>query len=130
MEIYPNSPMTAYPPSGNCRTIYGDPSGARTTPVIMEWELVQGEFSDEHPYDEINFVLDGELHVESEGECVVAQQGDTVRVLAGSIGVYRAPRYARMLLVYDHNPFGVETAVHFNRSLRSTSENESSTVSA
>lgn len=116
-ELYRKEPLIAYPPSGSCRVIYGDPAGRRATPVLMEWELRAGEFSDEHPHDEFNVVIEGELHVDSDGETVVAGVGDTVRVIAGSIGTYRAPVYARMLLVYDHNPAGLPTVVHGNRSL-------------
>lgn len=122
VELYLKEPLVAYPPSGNCRIIYGDPRGARTTPVLMEWELLAGEFSDEHPHDEFNIVIEGELHVDSDGRTVVAGVGDTVRVVAGSIGTYRAPEYARMLLVYDHNPAGLPTVVHGNRSLVSPEE--------
>ena len=49
----------------------------------MEWELTAAEWRDRHPHDELNFILEGELHVESEGTTVVAGVGDTVRVQAG-----------------------------------------------
>ena len=59
-----------------------------------------------HPFDETNYVLEGVLHVESDGQSVVAAAGDTVTVTAGSAGRYWAPDYARMLAVYAPNPEG------------------------
>jgi ethanolamine utilization protein EutQ (cupin superfamily) len=79
--------------------------------VITEWELTGAQWVDQHPYDEFNFVLEGELHVESEGASVVARVGDLVRVPAHSPGRYLAPEHARMLAVYDHNPVGAPSTV-------------------
>ncbi len=72
----------------------------------MEWELTGAQWTDEHPHDEFNYVPEGELHVESNGELAVAHVGDLVRVVANSQGRYFAPRHARMLAIYDHNPSG------------------------
>ncbi|MGD9958317.1 cupin domain-containing protein [Nocardioides sp.] len=92
------------------RTIFGDSSEAWTRPVIMEWELTGAQWTDRHPHDEFNVVLEGELHVECDGETVVARPGDMVRVLAHSQGRYFAPGHARMLAIYDHNPDGVASS--------------------
>jgi len=87
-----------------------DPDDAGWQDVaVMEWELTAAEWKDRHPHDELNFVLEGELHVESEGTTVVAGVGDTVRVHGGSHGRYWAPVYARMLAVYGPNPDGAES---------------------
>ncbi len=72
----------------------------------MEWELAAAQWTDEHPYDEYNFVLEGELHVETNGEIAIARVGDLVRVTANSQGRYFAPQHARMLAIYDRNPGG------------------------
>ena len=72
--------------------------------AVMEWELTCAEWTDRHPHDEFNYVLEGELHVESQGQTVVARTGDLVRVLGGCLGRYAAPRYARMLAIYGPNP--------------------------
>ena len=50
------------------------------------------------------------LHVESDGQTVVAAAGDTVTLTAGSVGRYWAPGYARMLAIYSPNPDGLPSA--------------------
>lgn len=72
--------------------------------VFSEWELEAGTWTDLHHHDELNYVLEGELHVESEGVSVVAGPGDTVVVRAGHLGRYTAPQYARMAAVFGPNP--------------------------
>lgn len=74
--------------------------------AISEWELERAGWTDAHPHDEINIVIDGELHVETNGETVVLHAGDTVTVTAGSTGSYWAPRHARMIGIYGPNPDG------------------------
>ena len=93
------------------RPVFGSSTGAWTQPVMTEWELRGAQWTDEHPYDEFNYVLDGELHVECEGVVAIARAGDLVRVTAHSRGRYFAPRHARMLAIYDHNPAGAPTTV-------------------
>lgn len=82
------------------------PAGAWSGPIISEWELTGEAWTDEHTHDEFAYVLEGQLHVESEGVTVVANVGDMVCVPAGSIGKYYAPQYARMLGIYGPNPDG------------------------
>jgi len=91
------------------RTIIDQPGPAWTGIQLMEWQLTRAEWTDRHPHDEVNYVLDGELHVESDGETVVAGPGDTVVVAAGSKATYAAPDHARMLAIYGPNPEGLES---------------------
>jgi ethanolamine utilization protein EutQ (cupin superfamily) len=88
------------------RSIIDQPGPAWTGFALMEWELTAAEWTDRHPHDEVNYVLAGELHVESDGETVVAGPGDTVLVHAGSKARYAAPHHARMLAIYGPNPEG------------------------
>ncbi|TAM70656.1 MAG: cupin domain-containing protein [Microbacteriaceae bacterium] len=77
--------------------------------ALSEWELEAAGWTDAHPHDEINIVVEGELHVETEGNTVILHSGDAVTVTAGSTGSYWAPRYARMIGVYGPNPDGAES---------------------
>ncbi|HEY7858924.1 MAG TPA: cupin domain-containing protein [Candidatus Nanopelagicales bacterium] len=77
--------------------------------VLSEWELQRSGWTDQHPHDETNFVIAGELHIECDGHEVVLGPGDCARVPAGSVGRYWAPDFARMLAVYGPNPTGIAT---------------------
>lgn len=77
--------------------------------AISEWELTAAGYSDLHPHDELSLVLEGELHVEADGIEVVGHAGDVIRVPAGRIGRYWAPRYARMYGLYGPNPTGAQS---------------------
>lgn len=70
---------------------------------MMEWELRSAGWQDRHPHDEINYVLEGELHVEADGVSAVLHPGDCTRIAKGSVGRYWAPAYARMIAVYGPN---------------------------
>ena len=83
-----------------CRVITPTERGGRSEPALFEWELTAESWTDEHPHSEYNFVIEGQLFVEAGGVTVEAQAGDVVRVPAGSIGRYWAPRYARLLAIY------------------------------
>ena len=78
----------------------------------MEWELTGEAWSDEHPHDEYNYVLDGVLVVSCDGRTVEAPAGSVVRVPAGTTGHYSAPTHARMLAIYGPNPRGGRSSVH------------------
>lgn len=80
-------------------------------PALGEWELHGSEFGDRHQHDEVNYVLDGRLIVECDGERVEAGPGDVVRVPAGHAAYYSAPEYARMLFVYGPNPDGAPAEI-------------------
>jgi ethanolamine utilization protein EutQ (cupin superfamily) len=79
--------------------------------ALMEWQLTRQEWVDEHPHDELNYVLEGTLMVSCDGETVEAPAGSVVRVPAGSRGRYWAPEHARMLAVYGPNPRGEPSTV-------------------
>jgi mannose-6-phosphate isomerase-like protein (cupin superfamily) len=97
-------------PSGSrCRWLLGPPPESWTDFVLSEWELERTGWSDRHPHDEINIVVEGELHVECEGETVVVGPRGTVLVPAGKLGRYSAPVYARMIAIYGPNPDGGKT---------------------
>lgn len=83
-----------------CRTILPAGRGVRSEPALFEWELTAEAWTDEHPHNEYNFVIEGQLFVESGGVTVAAQAGDVVRVPAGTAGKYWAPKYARLLAIY------------------------------
>jgi len=104
---YPGRPLETEPGETPCTTIIPAVPRGWDTIAVHEWELRRIEWSDRHPFDETNYVLEGVLHVESGGQVVVAAAGDTVTVTAGSVGRYWAPEYARMLSIYSPNPRGL-----------------------
>ncbi len=110
VRLVPHEPLT---PSVDDdmpgRSIIDQPGPAWTGFALMEWQLTRAEWTDRHPHDEVNYVLDGELHVESDGDTVVAGPGDTVIVAAGSKATYAAPGHARMLAIYGPNPDGQDS---------------------
>ena len=83
-----------------CRVIIAPRQGGWSEPAFFEWELTSESWSDEHPHTEYNFVIEGELFVESGGLTVQANAGDVVHVPAGAAGRYWAPKYARLLAIY------------------------------
>lgn len=122
-ELYPRGPRSGRDPRMQSRPVFGAPGDhPRSTPVIIEWELRGAQWTDTHPHDEFNYVLEGELHVESDGHTVIATAGDMIRVVAGSTGRYFAPEHARMLAIYDHNPTGDTTHVAGVASIQPSAE--------
>jgi mannose-6-phosphate isomerase-like protein (cupin superfamily) len=89
-----------------CRVIVPPAQGARSEPALFEWELTAESWTDEHPHSEYNFVIEGQLFVESGGVTLEAQAGDIVRVPAGAVGRYWAPKYARLLAIYGPSKGG------------------------
>ena len=92
-----------------CRWLLGPPPESWSGFVLSEWELKGTGWADQHPHDETNIVVEGELHVECDGETVVVGPRGTVRVPAGKVGRYWAPVYARMFAIYGPNPTGAKT---------------------
>ncbi|MFF4258833.1 cupin domain-containing protein [Streptomyces sp. NPDC001663] len=109
---YPSAPLEPRDgvPRGHALVPPGD--GPRPGPALMEWELRGESWTDEHPHDEFNYVLEGHLFVACDGETVEARAGDVVQVPAGAVGRYCAPEYARMLAVYGPNPEGLPSRTH------------------
>lgn len=90
------------------RYITGDPGqGNWDEYLLSEWEFEKVSWGDRHPYDEFNFVLAGELHIEVDGETVMLGPGDSATVSAGTLGRYFAPEYARTITIYGANPQGL-----------------------
>jgi hypothetical protein len=83
-----------------CRVILPPVPGGWSEPALFEWELTAESWTDEHPHSEYNFVIAGQLFVESGGVTVEAKAGDLVRVPARTVGRYWAPTYARLLAIY------------------------------
>lgn len=92
-----------------CRFINSRPDGPWDDFILSEWELEACAWEDFHPHTETNYVLEGELHIESGGETVILKPGDSARVNAGQKGRYWAPAYARMVTIYGPNPEGAES---------------------
>jgi ethanolamine utilization protein EutQ (cupin superfamily) len=74
--------------------------------VVGEWSLDRAAWTDRHLHEEINYVIDGELHVTYDGATYIAGPGDVVVVPAGSRARYAAPRFARMVFVYGPSSDG------------------------
>jgi mannose-6-phosphate isomerase-like protein (cupin superfamily) len=89
-----------------CRAIIPPVQGGWSEPALFEWELTAESWIDEHPHSEYNFVIEGQLFVESGGVTVEAHTGDVVRVSAGTAGRYWAPKYARLLAIYGPSKGG------------------------
>ena len=98
-----------------CRVIIPPLQGGWSEPALFEWELTAESWTDEHPHTEYNYVIEGELFVESGGETVEAQQGDLVRVPAGTAAKYWAPKYARLLAIYGPSPGGPSERLGYER---------------
>ncbi|MBI5090760.1 MAG: cupin domain-containing protein [Actinobacteria bacterium] len=71
-----------------------------------EWTLSAAAWTDRHQHVEVNYVLDGELHVTFDGETHVVTTGQAVTVPAGTRARYSAPVFARMLFVYGPSTDG------------------------
>ena len=98
-----------------CRVIVPPTQGGWTEPAMFEWELSSESWTDEHPHSEYNFVIEGQLFVESGGLTVEARAGDVVQVPAGAIGRYWAPRYARLLAIYGPSTGGLSRTLGYER---------------
>jgi mannose-6-phosphate isomerase-like protein (cupin superfamily) len=83
-----------------CRVIRPPVAGGWSEPALFEWELTAESWTDQHPHSEYNFVIEGQLFVESGGVTVEANAGDVVRVPPGAVGRYWAPKHARLLAIY------------------------------
>lgn len=112
IDFWPAEPMKALDGDWGrlrCRFINSKPVGRWDDFILSEWELEACSWEDFHPHSETAFVLEGELHIESEGKTVILKPGDSARVNPGGVGRYWAPVYARMVTIYGPNPEGVES---------------------
>lgn len=96
-------------PRLRCRFINAAPVGRWEDFRLSEWELEACGWEDFHPHSETNYVVEGELYIESEDTTVILRPGDSARVNPGHLGRYWAPVYARMVTVYGPNPDGAES---------------------
>jgi mannose-6-phosphate isomerase-like protein (cupin superfamily) len=69
----------------SCRAIIAPVETGWTEPAMFEWELKAESWTDEHPHCEYNYVIEGQLFVDSGGVTVEALAGDVVRVPAGPL---------------------------------------------
>ncbi|WP_232423276.1 cupin domain-containing protein [Mycobacterium sp. 155] len=112
IDSWPSKSMETFGdewPRMRCRFINADPVGAWDDFILSEWELERCGWEDFHPHTETAFVVEGELHIECDGESVILGPGDSARVNPGRTGRYWAPVYARMLTTYGPNPDGMES---------------------
>jgi mannose-6-phosphate isomerase-like protein (cupin superfamily) len=98
-----------------CRVIIPPAQGGWSEPALFEWELTAESWTDEHPHSEYNFVIEGQLFVESGGVTVEAQAGDVVLVPAGAVGRYSAPKYARLLAIYGPSKGGASRKLRYEK---------------
>jgi quercetin dioxygenase-like cupin family protein len=89
-----------------CLPIVPAPSTGWAQLAMGEWTLAESGWTDRHPFDELNYVLEGRLLVECDGEVLEAGPGETIQVFAGSAAHYHAAGHARMIYVYGPNPTG------------------------
>jgi len=99
----------------NCRVIIPPTEGGWSEPALFEWELRAESWTDQHPHSEYNFVIEGQLFVESGGLTVEAQAGDVVQVPAGAVGRYWAPKYARLLAIYGPSKGGLSDSLGYEK---------------
>jgi mannose-6-phosphate isomerase-like protein (cupin superfamily) len=97
---FPRTEITDRDGRPRCRTIIPPPQGGGLEPAMFEWELTAESWTDRHLHSEYNFVIEGQLFVESGGVTVEAHAGDVVRVPPGAAGRYWTPKYARLIAIY------------------------------
>jgi len=112
---FPRTDLRTKPGKPKCRVILPPAAGGWSEPVIYEWELASESWSDEHPHSEYNFVIEGQLFVESGGVTIEAQAGDVVRVPPGAAGRYWAPKYARLLAIYGPSKGQPSQTLHYQK---------------
>ena len=71
LESWAGKPMKVMKdewPRLRCRFINAEPVGCWEDVILSEWELEACGWEDFHPHTETNFLLEGELHVQTEGK--------------------------------------------------------------
>ena len=61
--------------------------------------LREGTFAWTLDYDEVEYVIEGELHITSGGQRIVGRPGDVIAVPRGSSITFGTPSWARFLYV-------------------------------
>jgi mannose-6-phosphate isomerase-like protein (cupin superfamily) len=107
-----------------CRVIMPPLQGGWSEPALFEWELTAESWTDEHPHSKYNFVIEGQLFVECGGVTVEAQTSDVVRVPAGALGRYSAPKYDSAL---DYRPTSNSTTINRPRPSRTRAARDTDT---
>lgn len=88
------------PPPGmevRTRDVVTDADGSPMAVGYMS--ITQGEFSWELGYDEVQIVLEGELHLGGDGRGVVGRAGDVLYVPKGSRITFGTPSWAKFIYV-------------------------------
>jgi mannose-6-phosphate isomerase-like protein (cupin superfamily) len=98
-----------------CRVIMAPAPGGWSEPALFEWELTAESWTDQHPHSEYNFVIEGQLFVESGGVTVEAHAGDVVRVPPRAVGRYWAPKFARLLAIYGPSDGGPSRSLGYQK---------------
>jgi len=83
-----------------CRVITPTDQSGWSEPVLFEWELTAESWTDQHPHTEYNFVIEGQLFIESDGVTIEAQSGRCSASSSPGSGPVLAPTYARLLAIY------------------------------
>lgn len=110
-RVNPNRPDRPEWVGNRGRFITNSPqAGSWNDPILSTWELEHAAWTDRHPHTEFNFVVEGELIVESGGDRVILQAGDSVEIAAGQLARYCAQDYAQMVGVYGPNPHGLASS--------------------
>lgn len=104
--VWPSGPLQAYErPDGSRMTsrFIVPPTEGGWQVATFEWALERARWTDEHHHIEVNFVVEGELHVDCGDVHLIAGAGDSVSVPPGMRASYHAPVYARMIGCYGPN---------------------------
>jgi mannose-6-phosphate isomerase-like protein (cupin superfamily) len=101
--------ITVHAPTGEfeVQPLVPAPPKGWVGPAVGEWVLEDATIADRHPFDELNYVIEGELSVRAAGSTVTAGPGQVIRVRAGTAAEYSASGRARMLYVYGDNARGL-----------------------
>jgi hypothetical protein len=98
-----------------CRVIRPPVVGGWSEPAMFEWELNGESWTDEHPHSEYNFVIEGQLFMESGGVTVEAGAGDVVQVSAGAVGRYWSPGHVCLLAISGPSNGGPSRALGYEK---------------
>jgi ethanolamine utilization protein EutQ (cupin superfamily) len=101
--------VTAPTTSFDVQPLVPAPPAGWVGPALGEWVLEDATLVDCHPFDELAYVIEGELQVTAAGSTAVARPGEVIRVRAGTPAQYTAVGRARMLYIYGDNARGLRS---------------------